>query len=243
MTNCNSAAETVADFLRRALADGVSRVPELEAKARAAGLLRPNQHITHAKLFKRAKKSLGIRSLRSGFGVCGEWTWRLDGASAKTNKAGGDQQIAGSELPGRRIALDWADGVAALDDGPPPERGPSPSVAAFLGGLPRLLELTCKPGGTCRLTWLECARSIRLPPQSASRSPWQRRPALDYRRRRACRAALRLRCHRGCEGPIAAHLPASPIECELRGIALDRSSPRLTRRLRSTNHLSSLTAP
>jgi hypothetical protein len=120
MTNPKSAAETVTDFLRRALVDGVSPVSELEAKARSAGLLRSNQRITHAKAFKRAKNSLGIRSVRNGFGVSGKWTWRLAGSPAKTNKAGGDRQIAGSESPGRRIPLGWIDGVAALDDRPPP---------------------------------------------------------------------------------------------------------------------------
>ena len=51
----------VTAFLKTALADAALSVPKLEAKARAAGLLGERQRVTDAKLFKRAKKSLGIR--------------------------------------------------------------------------------------------------------------------------------------------------------------------------------------
>jgi hypothetical protein len=49
----------VAEFLRKALGSGPLVVSDLEAMARAAGLLADGQLITHAKLFKQAKKSLG----------------------------------------------------------------------------------------------------------------------------------------------------------------------------------------
>jgi hypothetical protein len=52
-------------FLRDVLAGGPLHVPELDRLAREAGLLDERQHITHAKLFKVAKKSLGIRSSAS----------------------------------------------------------------------------------------------------------------------------------------------------------------------------------
>ena len=55
----------VTEFLRDALAVSALGVPELEARARAPGLLGERQSITHLKAFKRAKKSLGIRSLRA----------------------------------------------------------------------------------------------------------------------------------------------------------------------------------
>jgi hypothetical protein len=45
-----------AEFLRKELAKGPVLVSELEAAARAAGLLGNGQRITHAKPFKRAKK-------------------------------------------------------------------------------------------------------------------------------------------------------------------------------------------
>jgi hypothetical protein len=47
-----------AEFLRKGLANGPVLVSELEAAARAAGLLGSDQRITHAKPFKRAKKAL-----------------------------------------------------------------------------------------------------------------------------------------------------------------------------------------
>jgi hypothetical protein len=59
----------VTEFLRDALAADAVPVPELDAKAQAAGLLGEGQRITHAKVFKRTKKFLGIKSVRNGFGV------------------------------------------------------------------------------------------------------------------------------------------------------------------------------
>jgi hypothetical protein len=53
-------------------------VPKLKAMARVAGLLGEGQRITHAKVFKTAKKFLGIKSVRHGFGDGGEWLWRLE---------------------------------------------------------------------------------------------------------------------------------------------------------------------
>jgi hypothetical protein len=67
----------VLEFLRLTLADGPVTVTDVEAEARAAGLLGPGQEITGAKLFRRAKKSLGIRSKRVGFGAAGDWFWQL----------------------------------------------------------------------------------------------------------------------------------------------------------------------
>ncbi len=68
-----------AKFLREALAEGAVGVPELEARAHAAGLLRHGQRISQATVFKGIKKSLGIRSVRHGFGPNGEWSWVLPG--------------------------------------------------------------------------------------------------------------------------------------------------------------------
>src|SRR6202047_921842 len=77
MTNRVHSA-VVAEFLQNALAGDALGVAELEAMARTAGLLGEGQHITHAKVFKKAKTSLGIRSVRKGFGDAGEWLWRLE---------------------------------------------------------------------------------------------------------------------------------------------------------------------
>ena len=56
----------VTEFLRDALAGDDVGVPKLDMMARTAGLLGERQSITHIKAFKRAKKSLGIRSRRTG---------------------------------------------------------------------------------------------------------------------------------------------------------------------------------
>jgi hypothetical protein len=67
----------VSRFLELALADGPVAVTDIEAKARAARLLGPAQKITDAKLFKRSKSLLRIRSVRVGFGGAGGWCWEL----------------------------------------------------------------------------------------------------------------------------------------------------------------------
>ena len=66
------------EFLQKGLDKGPVLVSELEAAARAAGLLGSDQSISEAKLFKRAKKSLGVRSVHSGFGSAGKWFWLLE---------------------------------------------------------------------------------------------------------------------------------------------------------------------
>ena len=71
----------VAEFLRKALADEALAVPKLDAMARAAGLLGEGQSITQDKVFRRAKRSLGIRSIRDGFGAGGRWAWELPPSS------------------------------------------------------------------------------------------------------------------------------------------------------------------
>ena len=78
MTHRPQAAGLVTEFLREALAGGALDVPKLEVMARAAGLLGERQSITHAKIFKQAKKSVGIRSVRNGFGDRGQWFWLLE---------------------------------------------------------------------------------------------------------------------------------------------------------------------
>jgi hypothetical protein len=64
-------------FLQGVLAAGPAAVTEIEARARAAGLLSDRQDISHAKRFKHAKAALGIASIRQGFGRDGEWAWAL----------------------------------------------------------------------------------------------------------------------------------------------------------------------
>jgi hypothetical protein len=70
-------AVAVADFLQRALVGGALDVTQLQEMARTVGLLGKQQQIQHAKAFKKAKRSLGIRSIREGFGSTGKWAWLL----------------------------------------------------------------------------------------------------------------------------------------------------------------------
>src|ERR1700731_4520342 len=118
----------VTEFLGDALALGALGVPELEARARAAGLVGQRQSITHAKVFKKTKKSLGIKSVRNGFGDAGEWLWRLERQPASPVSKplaqpplsiGDTYAEALEEVPAdvraRRIPSSWIDGVARLE--------------------------------------------------------------------------------------------------------------------------------
>ena len=122
-------------FLREALVEGAVSPRELEWKAREAGLLGRLQSITHAKLFKEAKKVLGIRSVRTGFGQSGEWWWeyglppaptaastvQLSKAGVRTAETYAASGIAhgqtshGRARPEFRILREWTDGVTRLD--------------------------------------------------------------------------------------------------------------------------------
>jgi len=70
---------------------GTLDVTRLEAMARAAGLLGKQQQIQHAKAFKKAKRSLGIRSVRAGFGSTGKWAWLLPVKPVKPAKKEADR--------------------------------------------------------------------------------------------------------------------------------------------------------
>jgi hypothetical protein len=124
----------IADFLNRVLAGGALAVAELEAKARAAGLLGERQQIQHAKAFKKAKKSLGIRSVRDGFGNGGKWAWHLPPEAVplvnelpitpevETDRQAGPAPIANTpdrplaQLEVRRTPQqEWRTGIARLD--------------------------------------------------------------------------------------------------------------------------------
>jgi hypothetical protein len=134
-------AGIVTEFLRNVLAGGSIGVPKLEALARSTGLLSEGQRITHAKVFKQAKKSLGIRSVRNGFGSGGEWVWVSDQQPAQTQSDGADLPVteavvseihveAAKEVSAKvgidiaavesRVPVGWTMGVAALGRRSPP---------------------------------------------------------------------------------------------------------------------------
>jgi hypothetical protein len=123
MTGRGQREGVAAEFLRDVLAGGPLGVPKLEAMARAAGLLGQRQSITHAKVFKTAKKFLGIKSVRNGFGDGGEWLWRLERRPASpVSKPVSIEDTYAEALDleegpadARRIPSSWIDGVARLD--------------------------------------------------------------------------------------------------------------------------------
>jgi hypothetical protein len=144
------ASATITDFLNRALASGSLAVGELEAKARTAGLLGERQQIQHAKAFKKAKKALGIRSIRDGFGSGGKWAWLMPPQGAQIaivaiansdldakeqhsvrDAKPPDRRSTGSES--RSIVQQWIDGVERLDYARSPAAVPLIRWRQFLG--------------------------------------------------------------------------------------------------------------
>jgi hypothetical protein len=101
-------------FLRAALAKQARAVTELEANARAAGLLKERQSISHARPFRRAKESLRIRSLRVGFGARSHCVWELPPENEPSSNAQ-------RETAPRRIPSEWVEGISCLN----PERPPA----------------------------------------------------------------------------------------------------------------------
>src|SRR5215467_12386573 len=107
--NLRRAEPDVIDFLRATLAGRAHPVTKVEASARAAGLLKEGQRIAHAKAFKRAKRTLGIRSLHAGFGARSQWLWELPRKNEPSAEA------APEPPPAPRIPSDWLEGVARLN--------------------------------------------------------------------------------------------------------------------------------
>jgi hypothetical protein len=107
LMNIRPAESDVKKFLIAALRQRARAVVSLEVKARAAGLLSEDQHITDARVFKRAKKSLGIKSMRAGFGARSHWLWQLP----RLNQEVQEEDAASQPQP----PIYWVDGVARLD--------------------------------------------------------------------------------------------------------------------------------
>jgi hypothetical protein len=104
---------------RQPLAVKAVGVPHLDAMARAARLLGERQRITDAKPFRRAKISLGIRSVRDGFGAGGGWLWELPGDAegrVPTPLPVEPQSVRKEQL----IRREWIEGVARLEQHRPP---------------------------------------------------------------------------------------------------------------------------
>jgi hypothetical protein len=213
----------ITDFLYRALAGGALGVEELEIKARATGLLGERQQIQHAKAFKKAKKALGIRSIRAGFGSSGKWAWlmppqtateidRVANAHLDTNE---QTSLSDAELSGQRVVAsesrsivhEWIEGVQRLDYVRSPTAIPLIPLAPISGRLPQLPELTRKLGRTCRCARLECSSPIRVLPYPSSRAPRKCRPAVGRQWWHARRTTSGLGRRRAAAGQIAARPP------------------------------------
>jgi len=143
MSHCLSGTDVVTNFLRHALATSPLPVCKVEALARAAGLLGGDAALTHRKLFKNAKKVLGIRSVRNGFGADGRWWWSMPPSSAPAPEGHLLTEVPATYVPrphapepssalepvdalqpvradgkiqlGGRVPAQWIDGIARLD--------------------------------------------------------------------------------------------------------------------------------
>jgi hypothetical protein len=132
----------VSEFLGLTLTDGPVAVTDIEDKARAAGLLGPGQKITDAKLFKRSKRFLCIRSVRVGFGGAGGWCWELPASEAPTVSQSSEQPSTKDVPPGatfleRRSDADQSCSGISAEVSLPPVQLP----ASKAGGISRIHEI------------------------------------------------------------------------------------------------------
>ena len=135
----HSSAGIVIKFLGDALAGGALGVPELEAMARTAGLLGEHQCISNAKMFREAKKSLGIRSIKNGFASGGGWFWLMEKQPAQSDPEPSDARLA-RPLPLGDTYAKVQNGIALIDK---PEEAPIDSRAhrvpsSWIDGVARL---------------------------------------------------------------------------------------------------------
>ena len=138
----------VTKFLRHALAGHALGVTELETKARATGLLAEGQSITTAKVFKRAKKSLGITSRRTGFGARSQWLWQMP---QQQNESSVDTRPEPTRA--HLIPVDWVAGVACLDDRNPPSDVPRHRWRQFVEDCRAFLNSPEWASKAARLGW------------------------------------------------------------------------------------------
>jgi hypothetical protein len=140
---------TVVGFLEHALANGPLDVLDLEAMARKAGLLGARQQIQHAKPFKNAKKSVGIQSVKAGYGSKGKWAWFLPAKPVEPKKKEVDRQKDANarehsrsasvnlnglpaELLSGRIPPHWVYGIARLESHRVPKEVPAHRWRQFI---------------------------------------------------------------------------------------------------------------
>jgi hypothetical protein len=139
----------VSGFLELALADGPVEVTDIETKARAACLLGPTQKITDAKLFKRSKTLLCIRSVRVGFGGAGRWCWELPMRAASPVSERPEQPPTKDVLAGATYVERWSGPEQSCAEGSVEVRLPPVQMpGSKAGGISKIDEV----GGVA--TWI-----------------------------------------------------------------------------------------
>src|SRR4029077_21140740 len=86
---------------------------------------------------KRAKKSLGIRSRRTGFGAGSQWLWELP---RQTDPAPVKKESEAAQERRIPIPIDWVQGVAYLDPDHPPNDVPRLRWRQFVGDCKNFLS-------------------------------------------------------------------------------------------------------
>ncbi len=77
----NSAKAEAIAFLRDLFGNEMRlQVRDIEAQARAFGLLKPNQPISQCRPLRDARIALGLQAVRTGFAKDGAWSWAKPGA-------------------------------------------------------------------------------------------------------------------------------------------------------------------
>jgi putative DNA primase/helicase len=119
-----SGKEDVAEFLTEVLATGPVDVPEVERRARLAGLLGETKRIRENKAFRAARNHLGVQFKHEGFGAGSRYVLSLPGTSCAPKKPMGARSGEGAHMenPG---AHDGIEGLAP----------PSPPAATETGRL------------------------------------------------------------------------------------------------------------
>jgi hypothetical protein len=132
-------------FLKTTLTDGPVAVSEIEARARAAGLLGERQRITNVKAFRKAKSALGIVSIRQGFGRDGAWAWALPPPAKLSAPEAEGQLLAEREVPAAptqpKLAT-YGGSIVGADPGSPKE---SQAIDAAQGLPPEFRDVVGVP--------------------------------------------------------------------------------------------------
>jgi hypothetical protein len=146
----NRTSSSITEFLQRSLAAGALAVSELEVNA--AGLLGERQQIQHAKAFKKAKKGLGIQSIRNGFGSGGKWAWSmpLQAAQVAVVAITNSNPDAKEQLFVRDAKLPDKEPPPSVRDEKLADRAPAESesrgiVQQWIEGVQHLVYVRCPP--------------------------------------------------------------------------------------------------